>query len=207
MAMKRKSMNHRQHVEGPMQTAHEKMSRRKMLATMGISGAAFATGAVTSQLINTPIVSAENSSAQQPITDDADRISYGVLEKTIERTVGNRLRETVSVLDFGAVGDGQTDDTAAFNAAVQYLEARGGGTLHIPNNGHSVYLLKSYVVLCDHLRIISDGAILKKDGSCENYYVFVSLSGQKQGYGSTFKDLLKMLEVPQLPFIIPNTFG
>lgn len=35
----------------------------------------------------------------------------------VDRTVQSRLRDFVSVKDFGAVGDGVTDDTAAFNAA------------------------------------------------------------------------------------------
>ena len=35
----------------------------------------------------------------------------------VATTVQAKLRESVSVLDFGAVGDGVTDDTAAFNAA------------------------------------------------------------------------------------------
>lgn len=34
------------------------------------------------------------------------------------RTVQSKLRDTVSVKDFGAVGDGTTDDTAAFEAAL-----------------------------------------------------------------------------------------
>lgn len=35
----------------------------------------------------------------------------------ITRSVGDRLSDVISVKDFGAVGDGETDDTAAFTAA------------------------------------------------------------------------------------------
>lgn len=48
----------------------------------------------------------------------------------VERTVQAKLSETVSVKDFGAVGDGVTDDTAAIQAALDSLSA--GGFLYFP---------------------------------------------------------------------------
>ena len=50
----------------------------------------------------------------------------------VARTVQTKLRDTVSVKDFGAVGDGTTNDSAAFNAAVAALPA-SGGEIYVPN--------------------------------------------------------------------------
>jgi hypothetical protein len=48
---------------------------------------------------------------------------------------------TVSVQDFGAKGDGVTDDRAAIQAAINQLESKGGGVLTVPAG---TYLLNSY---------------------------------------------------------------
>jgi hypothetical protein len=56
-----------------------------------------------------------NSSATQ---SDAFQVSYTPpFTDSVATNVGEKLAQTVSVKDFGAVGDGVTDDTAAFNTA------------------------------------------------------------------------------------------
>lgn len=56
----------------------------------------------------------------------------------VMRSVQSKLRETVSVKDFGAVGDGVTDDRLAIKAAVAALQAAGGGELVFPNGDYLI---------------------------------------------------------------------
>jgi hypothetical protein len=58
----------------------------------------------------------------------------------ILRKVQDKLREVVSVTDFGAKGDGVTDDTAAIQAALNYVMKAGTPKkLLIPNGAAGVY--------------------------------------------------------------------
>jgi hypothetical protein len=62
-------------------------------------------------------------------TTEYPDIPYGVL--------GPEPWQVFNVLEYGAVGDGVTDDTAAIQAAADAVEAAGGGVLYIPT-GHYI---------------------------------------------------------------------
>lgn len=62
----------------------------------------------------------------------------------IARTLQSKDQDIVSVKDFGAVGNGTTDDTAAFQAGLDYLNSLGIGTLYIPAGIYKVGALTLY---------------------------------------------------------------
>jgi parallel beta-helix repeat protein len=59
-----------------------------------------------------------------------------------------------SVTEFGALGDGTTDDTAAIQAALDKLEEAGGGTLYFPTG---TYPSGEVTVTGDNIRVTGDG--------------------------------------------------
>jgi hypothetical protein len=61
----------------------------------------------------------------------------------VVRTAQNKMRESVSVKDFGAVGDGVADDTAAVQAAIDSVKTLGGNLLFPPGK----YLFTSQVTI------------------------------------------------------------
>jgi hypothetical protein len=64
----------------------------------------------------------------------------------VTTTVQAKLRETVSVKDFGAVGDGVTDDQSAIQAAIDSLPSTGG-KLIFPHTTANVYATTQELII------------------------------------------------------------
>lgn len=62
----------------------------------------------------------------------------------VNTNVRAKLQETVSVKDFGAVGDGVTDDTSAIQAAIDTLISRENCSLFIPKGVYNFTYLRLY---------------------------------------------------------------
>ncbi len=70
----------------------------------------------------------------------------------IQRNGVEKLRETVSVKDFGALGDGETDDTEAIQATINY--AAGKAAVYIPG---ATYLTSAELLVPSNSLIYGDG--------------------------------------------------
>ncbi len=70
-------------------------------------------------------------------TTTADLVTYTPAgNSAVDTTVQTKLRESVSVKDFGAVGDGSTNDTAAIQAAINSVSTNGG-QVHFPSGTYN----------------------------------------------------------------------
>lgn len=72
---------------------------------------------------------------------------------SVSSTVQTKLRESVSVKDFGAVGDGVTNDTAAIQAAAT---AAAGKKLYFPASSSS-YVINSAINISSNTTVYGDG--------------------------------------------------
>lgn len=76
----------------------------------------------------------------------------------VSRSIQSKARDSVSVADFGAVGDGVTDDTAAIQAAIDYCTGDGKQALYFPANVvGKYYKITSTLIINGRLNIFGDG--------------------------------------------------
>ena len=93
------------------------------LADSAVTSSKLADGAVTTAKL------ADNAVTTAKLVDGAVTTSNYTYSGGVQQTVQARLEQYVSVKDFGAVGDGVTDDTAAIQAALN----SNNGAVYLPS--------------------------------------------------------------------------
>lgn len=81
-------------------------------------------------------------------------------DEAVDSDVETKLREFVSVKDFGAVGDGVTDDSAAILAAFDAIRSTGG-TVEFPNAGGTTYLVSYGFLVSSNCTVRLNGCKIK----------------------------------------------
>ena len=117
---------------------------------------------------------------------DAEQVSYQPpFTNAVATNVEAKLAQTVSVLDFGAVGDGIVNDWEACQKACDYVQSIGGGTVLFPAG--KIYRIAGNTIIIwgNNVNLIGYGATLYKDnagGSAGYYGDALTVFGKVNGY-------------------------
>lgn len=122
-----------------------------------VTGVFYSFGTVT--IVTGTVTSIQNASAA-PINYAASTGSTLVGTITsgtgaAARTVASKLNDAINVKDFGAVGDGTTNDTAAIQNAINAANSAGGGSVYFDAKD---YLISNAITLYSGISLIGFGA-------------------------------------------------
>lgn len=120
-----------------------------------------------------------------PADHSAANVTYDPpFTNSVATTVENKLSQTVSVKDFGATGNGSTDDTTAIQNALNYIASATSaglttsGSLTTSYSGTAprlyfpkgTYKITAKLTLGSYLEVLGDSAIIKQYTDSENIF-------------------------------------
>lgn len=103
-----------------------------------------------------------------PATQNATGISYNQGSTgAVTETVAAKLQQTISVKDFGAVGDGLANDTNAIQAALNYA-GTNGGCVYIPAGEYKTTATLTIPQLASIKGASAEGSVIRPQG-CDGF--------------------------------------
>lgn len=128
-----------------------------------IPGANIADGTITSaKITDGTIVNADVNASAGIVASKLSFTQAGA--GATARTVDSKLKDVVSVKDFGAVGDGVANDTAAIQAAINYVAAKPFAGGRITLDGQGLYYFTNLTFPSDTSGNTNGGIILDGNG-------------------------------------------
>lgn len=132
-----------------------------------------------------------NPQVVAPVTDSSTGLRLDLADSTGASLVGftaggtgattraleKKIVEIVSVKDYGAVGDGVADDTAAIQAAIAYVASLGGGIVQVPSGTYGINAAGNYtgIQLKTGVYLSMYGAKLKAISSNQPSYRLINI--------------------------------
>jgi hypothetical protein len=107
--------------------------------SLASDGQTVATGSL--QMGNNKITNLANGTASADATNYSQLIAAPFLQNgtgAVATTVQTKLQQYVSIKDFGAIGDGTTNDATAIQAAIDAVSTSGGGQVLVPAGDYSI---------------------------------------------------------------------
>lgn len=137
---------------------------------------------------------------------DSAQVSYQPAGAgAVVTNVQTKLRESVSVKDFGAVGDGVTDDSAAIQAALDY--AAGRSSVFLPRPADAYYIGGTTLKIPNGTELFGDGYVYTGDGSQIIYDGTTAAVATKEGYDDTDNSRNVVLRRVKIKLITNNATG
>lgn len=124
-------------------------------ATAGAKGAIQLAGDLGGTAASPTVTGPTHMSGALPATVDAGLAVVTATGAATARALRDRAADIVNVKDFGAKGDGTTDDTAAIQAAITTAHAAGGHIVFIPGGQ---YRITGTLTVYQYVKIVGVGS-------------------------------------------------
>jgi hypothetical protein len=170
-------------VDGDLLYASQLNSLLQM-ADGAVAAGVTAQAAATAATATVAAATAHIANTSNPHATTAAQVNFTPAgTSAVVRTVSSRFGDVISLKDFGAVGNGSTDDTSPFSLAVN---AAAGKTLYVPEG---TYIISSKTLPNAGISIVGagPGSILKQKAATDSH--FLTMATASAGATFAFRNL------------------